>query len=210
MKTMLVDDHGLFRDGLALLVAHHFPQLQLLEAGSLAEARQLAQQHPDLQLAFLDLHLPDSTPAQTLATFRQHVPQAAVIVVSADASPATVLQAIDAGAAGFIPKTARSQVMRVALQRVLDGGVYLPQPLVELPEQPQATGLTPRQEQVLALLVQGRSNKLIGRQLVISDSTVKTHLEAIFRRLGVRTRTQAVVAVAGLGWRLPVLPSPAA
>jgi DNA-binding NarL/FixJ family response regulator len=206
MKTLLVDDHGLFRDGMALLVARSFPQLELLEASSLAEALRQLDSHRDLRLAFLDLGLPDSEALDTLAAFRRRAPHVCVIVVSADASPATVLKAIDAGAAGFIPKTARSHVMQTALQVVLDGGVYLPQPLVSVPDRPWKTGLTPRELGVLSLLVQGQSNKLMCRQLDIAESTVKTHLEAIFRKLGVASRTQAVVAVAGLGLRLPVPP----
>lgn len=203
MKTLLVDDHELFREGMALLVARSFPQLQLLEANSLASAVRQVELHRDLQLAFLDLALPDSQASDTLRAFRMQAPHVSVIVVSADAAPASVLEAIDAGAAGYIPKTASSTVMEAALRLVLEGGVYLPQPLVCMPEQPWSTGLSPRQLEVLGLLVQGQSNKSMCRRLGISESTVKTHLEAIFRRLGVASRTQAVVAVAGLGMRLP-------
>jgi len=105
---------------------------------------------------------------------------------------------------GFIPKTSEFQVMTAALDQVLQGGVYLPASATAQPVVPADTpALSPRQLAVLGLLVQGQSNKGISRALDLSASTVKTHLEAVFLRLGVNSRTQAVVAVARLGLRLP-------
>ena len=135
-------------------------------------------------------------------------------MLSADDSPDTVLAAIDAGAAGFIPKTARSGVMQQALRTVLAGGVYLPPavllaPRAQTAEADTLTGLTPRQTDVLRLLIEGKPNKLICRELALSESTVKTHLASIFRRLGASSRTQAVVAAARLGLQLgPAASSP--
>jgi len=203
MKTLLVDDHALFREGMALMIALRFPQLELLEAGTMDEAMHQLDIHPDTQLLLLDLALPDSVDTLGLCRLRAQAPQLTVVVVSADESAETVLAAIEAGAAGFIPKTARGDVMQEALRVVLDGGVYLPQSLVSAPPEPDTMGLTPRQLDVLRLLVEGHSNKLICRRLALSESTVKTHLETIFRKLDVKSRTQAVVAVAGLGLRLP-------
>lgn len=147
---------------------------------------------------------------------REHAPQVTIVVLSADESPETVLAAIDAGAAGFIPKTARSGVMQQALRTVLAGGVYLPPAMLLAPRAEAAavaldpappdadavTGLTPRQTEVLRLLIEGKPNKLICRELELSESTVKTHLASIFRRLGASSRTQAVVAAARLGLQL--------
>lgn len=217
MKTLLVDDHGLFREGLAMLITQGFAQLQLLQAGDLAEALGQLQAHPDTELLLLDLALPDSAGASGLLRLREHAPQLKIVVLSADDAPATVLAAIDAGAAGFIPKTARSGVMQQALRTVLAGGVYLPPALLLGPRTELGTdaadavaGLTPRQTDVLRLLIEGKPNKLICRELELSESTVKTHLASIFRRLGASSRTQAVVAAARLGLRLGPAASPAA
>ena len=138
------------------------------------------------------------------------------MALSADEKRETILAAIAAGAAGYIPKTSQSGVMLEALRFVLSGGVYLPAAVLEqrASERPGAVaadvaqrssedlGLSPRQVDVLRLLVEGKSNKLIARDLTMSESTVKTHLEALFRRLSVNSRTQAVVAAARLGLRL--------
>lgn len=225
MKTLLVDDHSLFREGLALLITQGFPQLDLLQAGDIAEAMRQLEAHPDTELLLLDLALPDSAGTNGLIHLREQAPQVTIVVLSADDSPETVLAAIDAGAAGFIPKTARSGVMQDALRTVLAGGVYLP-PAVLLasrgdtaaaavafeppaPDADAVTGLTPRQCDVLRLLIEGKPNKLICRELDLSESTVKTHLGSIFRRLGASSRTQAVVAAARLGLRLgPVASQP--
>lgn len=220
MKTLLIDDHALFREGLALLMTQGFPNLVLLQAGDITEALEQLAAHPDTRLILLDLALPDSAGTSGLLRLREQAPQVTVVVLSADETPEMVLAAVDAGAAGFIPKTARSGVMQAALRVVLDGGVYLPPatllagagfdgeaaapsaPSVLLPEPDGLAGLTPRQCDVLRLLIEGKTNKLICRELELSESTVKTHLASIFRRLGASSRTQAVVAAARLGLRL--------
>ncbi len=205
MSILLVDDHALFREGLALLMAQRFPLMQVMQAGSLAEAVATAAQAGGLRLVLLDLSLPDSEGLMGLAVLREAAPQAMVVVLSADDRPETVMAAIDAGAAGFIPKTANAAELQSALQVAMVGGVSLPASMVsrrEASEGAQATlGLSPRQLDVLQLLVEGRPNKLICRELNLSESTVKTHVAAIFRKLGVNSRTQAVVAVARPGLR---------
>lgn len=214
MKTLLVDDHPLFREGLAMLITQGFPQLQLHQAGGIAEALECIAAEGDIALVLLDLALPDSNGMQGLRRLREHAPEVTVVVLSANESPETVLAAIDAGAAGFIPKTSRLGAMQAALRVVLNGGVYLPEGLLgqprpdtEVEPDEAALGLSPRQLAVLRLLIEGRPNKLICRDLDLSESTVKTHLAAIFRKLNANTRTQAVVAAARLGLRLSA-PSP--
>ena len=205
MKALLVDDHALFREGLALLMRHAFDGIECLQAASIAEALALGAQHPDLALILLDLGLPDTAGLMGLQRLRQALPGPALIVLSADDAAQTVLDSIDAGAQGFIPKTAQPGLMREALAHVLAGGIYLPAPLGAKPtltDDDAALGLSDRQLDVLRLLIQGRSNKLIGRELDLSESTVKTHLAAVFRKLGVNSRTQAVVKAASLGLSL--------
>ena len=205
MKTLLIDDHPLFREGLALLMSSAFPHLECLQAGSLVQAMAMLEADPAIRLVLLDLGLPDSTGLQSLRRLRSGAPQATVVVLSADETPETVLAAIDEGAAGFIPKTSRPGAMRSALETVMAGGVYLPPGVLGLrppaPASDDTLGLSPRQFDVLRLLIEGKPNKLICRELELSESTVKTHLAAIFRKLSVTSRTQAVVAAARLGLR---------
>lgn len=207
MKCLLVDDHALIRDALALLITLHHSHVDLRHAVCLADARTLIAAEPDIQLVLLDLTLADSRGLATLHSVREAAPDARIVVVSAEDAPQTVLAALDAGAAGFIPKSAESGVLRRAIATVLDGGVVLP-PSAEGAEpapvgvDAQRLGLTSRQVDVLRMLVDGLSNKSIARALDLSPSTVKTHVEAIFLRLQVSSRTQAVVAAARLGLKL--------
>lgn len=213
MKLLLVDDHALLREALSLLLTATWPGLQVLQAGSLAEACVLADAHPDLRLVLLDLGLPDAQGLHSLQVLRARAPGARHVVLSAQDQPALVLQAIDAGAAGFVPKTAHLAQMQAALRVVLDGGIHLPAGLAP-PNPAPAAGpgdeplLTARQREVLGLLVDGLPNKTISRRLGLSGSTVKTHMEAIYRQLGVHSRAQAVVMAARLGLHLPLGESP--
>ncbi len=109
MKTLLVDDHALFREGLALLITQGFPELELLQAGDIAEALAQLERHPDLDLVLLDLELSDAEGTRGLLQMRAARAEVTVIVLSGDATPGAVLDAIDAGAAGFIPKTSRGR-----------------------------------------------------------------------------------------------------
>lgn len=234
MKLLLIDDHALFRDGLSLLIQHRLnlpehPSPLLLEAGDLAEAAKVLEVHPDVSLALLDLNLGAWQGIETLQQWRVIAPDVPVVVLSANDCAATIVAAIGAGAAGFIPKTAQVAIMQGALQCVLAGGVCLPdmpctdlgselpsmlddagllafpaeladvtEPAeAELPE--SLLGLSGRQLDVLRLLIEGKPNKEICRMMGLSESTVKTHLSATFRKLNVSSRTQAVVAVARAG-----------
>ena len=209
-KALLVDDHVFLREALAMVMTQEFPFLDLLQAGNLAEARAVLNAHADVDLVLLDLTLPDGHGLEAVPQLRERT-QATLVVISADDSHDTVLAAIQAGAAGYIPKTSASSAMLEALRVVMAGGVYLPRALLDaappptVPDGPDL-GLSPRQGDVLRMLIEGKSNKLISRELAISESTVKTHLAAIFRRLDASTRTQAVVAAARLGLRL--VPAP--
>lgn len=211
MKWLLVDDHALFRDGLALLIAHRLstPELpiEVLEAADLAQAGEVVAQHPDVSLVLLDLGLSQHQGLGTLTQWISMAPQVPVVVLSADERPDVILAAVDAGAAGFIPKTVHAKTMQEALRCVLGGGVYLPAmahaaPRLQGADTLASLGLSERQVDVLRLLIEGKSNKDICRRLALAESTVKTHLAAIFRKLDVNSRTQAVVAVAQAGIRL--------
>jgi DNA-binding NarL/FixJ family response regulator len=220
MKLLLVDDHALLRDGLALVMAQEFIGLQLLQAATLAEAQAVLQGDPDVRLVVLDIGLPDGDGIEAMPRLRELAPAATIVALSADERRGTVMGAINAGAAGFIPKTSEAGVMLSALRVVLAGGVYLPPSVLErrapdragsgtwvpTPRQPEELGFSPRQVDVLRLLIEGKANKLISRDLDMSESTVKTHLAAIFRKLDANSRTQAVLAAARLGLRLGMAP----
>jgi DNA-binding NarL/FixJ family response regulator len=211
MKFLHVDDHALFRDGFSLLIDHAFPGFAMRQASSLAQALQILRDQPDIKLVLLDLELPDSRGVATLQRLREAMPGVIAVVLSADERRETILAAIDAGASGFIPKTVQAGAMREALQKVLRGGIYLPPSMLAMNGPPAVrsadsakasplASMSPRQADVLRLLLEGKPNKRISRELEMSESTVKTHLVSIFRKLSVATRTEAIVTAARLGW----------
>lgn len=213
MKILLVDDHVLFRAGLAMLLLTLQSDLQVLEAATRDEALALVSAHPDLRLCLLDLGLRNEDGMTMVSAIKAAQPGVVVVVVSGDESAATVFKALEEGAMGYIPKTVTPEVMTHALKLVLAGGIYLPASLVEArrPAAPAPSGameeyrlqeaLTSRQYEVLQCLLRGWPNKLISRHLALSENTIKTHLSAIYRTLGVTTRSQAVIAASRLGVR---------
>jgi DNA-binding NarL/FixJ family response regulator len=223
VKILAVDDHPLIRDALSQVLKVLDPHMTLVSAANAYETLIAAAEHPDLNLVLLDLSLPDSNGFEVLHRLRAEHPGIPVVVLSATDDAATVLRALDDGAMGFIPKTSSNDVLLGALRLVLGGGVYLPAEVLRhsnathphaqslaSPAAPvrEATcrdlGLTDRQAQVLSLLVQGKPNKLICRNLNLAEGTVKIHISAILRALNVTNRTQAVVAVGKLGLKLSV------
>lgn len=216
MKVLVVDDHPLICEALRQVLKALDKGIELLEAGSGRQALAEADKSVDLDLILLDLALPDADGFEVLRELRERHPSFPVVVLSASERPNTVIRALDAGAMGFIPKTSPNEVLLGALRLVLSGGVYLPADVLRHapgpardPDPPaaetsyRAIGLTARQAQVLALMVQGKPNKLICRELDLAEGTVKIHVTAILKVLGVANRTQAVIAVGKLGLRLP-------
>lgn len=218
MKALLVDDHALFRSGLMLLLGARFPDVVMREADGLTQALAHLAAEPDIELVLLDLGLRDSDGLPTLRQLRAVAPERTIVVLSANDDTDTVIAALNEGAAGFIPKTTRGKAVEQALRIVLDGGIYLPPvvyhavaPLPELEQTEEERtvevidrlGLSPRQIDVLRLLTAGQSNKVICRELELAESTIKTHLLGLFRKLGVNSRTGAVVAAAKLGMKFP-------
>ena len=203
MKVLLVDDHLLLAEALGSLIEARFPGMTMRHAGSIAEA--LPQLDDDVDLVLLDLGLPDASGVEAVRVMRAQAPQVRLVVLSADDHPDTVTAALELGASGFVPKRSDSRQLLAALSDTLAGQITLPPALLaSLPGQPTApaVALTPRQRDVLRLLVEGQSNKLICRSLGLSESSVKTHLEAVYRRLGVSSRSQAVVAAARMRLQL--------
>lgn len=199
-KTLLVEDHALVRESLLMLLDQHLPAHHWREAATLAAALRTLANEPDIDLVLLDLDLADSRGLATLERVRAAAPQVAVVVVSAHDDTDNVLAAIGQGAAGFLSKTVDAGQFVQAVQRVVAGGVIVPAATVPPRPGPGAPELSERQRDVLRLLIEGKPNKLIARELALTEATVKTHLQAVFRKLEVENRTQAVLAAAR--WRL--------
>ena len=216
----MVDDEAAQRDlirGILYLEAY-----TVLEASDCRQAMHLIEAHPDLHLILLDLNLPDRDGLTVLADLRKRYATISIVVLSAFADRDNVLRALDLGAFGFIPKSASRDVMTNALRLVFSGGVYIPPEAIAPAEArtsasppaaasaatPADLGLTARQVEVLALMMQGKSNKAISRILDVAEPTVKHHVSAILKALKVMSRTEAVIAVGGFGWELPRIGDP--
>lgn len=206
MKILVADDHALIREAFRHLLTELEDGMVVLEAGDCDSACQLIAQHPDLDLVLLDLRLPGAGGLSTLEKLRTEHPTLPVVVVSALEDPGTVRGALARGAMGFIPKSSSNDVMLSALRLVLSGGRYLPPEILSgdgsTPSPPASMDevhLTDRQREVLALIVQGKSNKHICRELGLAEATVKIHVTAILRALKVTSRAQAIVAINHLG-----------
>lgn len=221
MKILVVDDHPLIRAAVRNVLTQLETDVAVHEAQNCPAALALVDAHPDFTLVLLDLHLPGMGGLDALSILRERYPEIPVVVLSAADDHDSVLQALDRGAMGFIPKSSSNDVMVNALRLVLAGGIYLPPevlatssvgmahaagpsafPTARPTTAPAALGLTERQAQVLALMVQGKPNKLICRELGLAESTVKIHITAILKALKVSNRTQAVIAAGRLGLKL--------
>jgi len=200
MKSLLVDDHALFRAGLRMLLKTIRPDAQVLEAATVEQAIALATEHPDLQLCLLDLSLRNQHGLDALQKVRAAAPEVAVVVVSGDEDVATIHACIDAGAMSYIPKSVSPEVLVEALRQVLAGSVWLPDAVhaLQAGDTSVRPHLSPRQLDVMRCLGRGLPTKSISRELDLSENTVKEHIAAIFRSLGVNNRTQAVITAARL------------
>ncbi|MBI3531934.1 MAG: response regulator transcription factor [Burkholderiales bacterium] len=203
LKILVVDDHALVREGLRQVLKGLDADVDVLEAGLCGRAFELADLHTDLDLVLLDYHLPDMNGLDALDVFARKHPELPVIVLSGSVNPRVMRQVMNKGAAAFLTKSGMSDELLSVTRLVLAGDVYVPpevmaamadQPEAELQTGQSAPQFTPRQEEVLYLLLDGYANKEIGRMLNLSDETVKNHVTAILRGFGVTTRTQAVLA----------------
>jgi DNA-binding NarL/FixJ family response regulator len=220
MKILVADDHALIREALHGILKKLTHDAVVFQASSAAQTMEVVASQRDISLILLDLNLPDRDGFSMLAELRESNPAVSVVVVSALQDRASVVKALDLGAMGYIPKSARNEVMLSALQLVLAGGIYIPTQILareHLPPgaprrggaiiSPADLGLTDRQLDVLALLMQGKNNKTICRALNLAEPTVKNHVTAILKALKVTNRTEAVIAVNELGWKLPATPN---
>jgi DNA-binding NarL/FixJ family response regulator len=204
MKVIVVDDHPLILTALAQLAPALGRQVTMIGAVDRDAAYAQLAAHPDCALLLLDLALPGIRGFELLADLRRDFPRLPVAVLSATHDRATVDAAYAAGAKGYIAKTASGDQLVAAVRRLLDGR-SCPRPELARSTSPirlaeiAMLGLTQRQDQVLRLLAQGKPNKLICRDLGLSEGTVKVHVSAILRALNVHTRAQVIAELARRG-----------
>ena len=203
-RLVIADDHPLFRGALREAVAGMLERVDIAEAGTFDEVVGLLDRAGDVDLILLDLKMPGVRGFSGLMYMRAQYPSVPVVVVSANDDPSAIRHCMEFGASGFIPKTLSVEAMRGAIRRVLDGGVWTP-PDIDLSSGSDAetaelmarmATLTPQQVRVLMMLSEGLLNKQIAYQLGVSEATVKAHVSAILQKLGVESRTQAVIAAA--------------
>lgn len=224
MKILVVDDHPLMRQALQTVLRQLQEDAIVLEARDGPAAFSLADAHHDLDLVLLDLHLPGMGGLDALTQLRSRYPAVPVVMLSAADDRRTVIEAIERGAMGYIPKSCANEVMLSALRLVLSGGIYLPLEILDhaslfpsggdarpgVEARGNTTGpatladlrLTERQLQVLTLMAQGKSNKIICREFNLAEGTVKIHVSAVLKALNVTSRAQAIVAIGRMGLKL--------
>jgi DNA-binding NarL/FixJ family response regulator len=204
-EILIADDHPLFRSALhQALTLGLGPEARLSEAASIAELETRLNEKADWDLVLLDLNMPGAYGFSGLVLLRGQYPQIPVVMVSAQEDAAVVQRSREFGASGFIPKSSELSVLQQAVRAVLDGDVWWPpqvDAVTELSDDVRAASaglasLTPQQFRVLTMVCEGLLNKQIAFELSVSEATVKAHVTAIFRKLNVRTRTQAALLLA--------------
>lgn len=201
-EILIADDHPLFRSALQQALSLGLgPEVRLVEAASIAELEARLAEKSDWDLVLLDLNMPGAYGFSGLVLLRGQYPQVPVVMVSAQEEAAVVVRSREFGASGFIPKSSSLETIQQAVRQVLDGDVWWP-PLsaeaasVSAEAKAASEGLaslTPQQFRVLTMVCEGLLNKQIAYELSVSEATIKAHVTAIFRKLGVRTRTQAAL-----------------
>ena len=208
MDVLIADDHPLYRDALMGVVRRAVVEVSITACEDFASAEQAIEQKGNYDLALLDLHMPDGNGFYGLIHLRNQFPAIPVVIVSGTDDPQVVKKCMSFGASGFIPKSLSTEEMIQAIQLILDGEIWLPDSLRGAPQDDsgqkidetdkafaaKVATLTEQQYRVLCELNDGRLNKQIAYDLDISEATVKAHMTAIFRKLGVSNRTQAVLA----------------
>jgi DNA-binding NarL/FixJ family response regulator len=212
-KILIADDHPLFREAIINVIENSFEGCKTLETEDLDSALEIAQNEEELDLILLDLNMPGMNGLNGLITLRNDLPTVPVVIVSAEEDKQIVLQAITYGAVGFITKSSPREQMTEALKQILAGNVYLPSDIIRA-SQPDnrrmqrkddnqippelLSSLTRRQLLVLERMSKGESNKQIAYNLNIAETTVKAHVSAILRKLGVHNRIQAVLSAGNI------------
>lgn len=205
---LIADDHPLFRAALRQALGTLFPESDILEAEDIRSLQQHMESPCNPSLILLDLHMPGAHGFSGLVYLTSHFPEIPVILVSAHDNTDVIRRALDHGSAGFLPKSSQADTIARAIGEVLAGNIWLPasyDPTIagssaeEKSVAAAMASLTPQQFRVASMLVQGLLNKQIAYELNVTEATVKAHVTEIFRKLGVQSRTQAVLAMNQLG-----------
>jgi DNA-binding NarL/FixJ family response regulator len=204
-KIIIADDHPLFRQALLGTLKAKLTYTKWLEAQTIEELEQQLTNHNDSDLLLLDLNIPGAHGFNTLIHVRNHFPQIPVVIVSAHEDHDTISKAMSYGAAGFVPKSTPVDDIYSAIVAILSGNIWLPASFEQKQRDNNDKGiadrvasLTQQQYRILMMFAQGMLNKQIAYDLNVSEATIKAHATAIFRKLDVRNRTQAVIAIAQL------------
>jgi len=213
VRILIADDHGLYRQGLRTFLQDSIPDVEIVEAEGLDSALEALGRGAPFDLVVTDLRMPGMDGPQSLSAFREAFPAVKLVVMSGLEDRATVLASLGAGAHGYVPKSAPPEVMSDAITTVMAGRIWVPATLASWtpqteppPAPPPSVGgsdgprLTPRQRDVLRLLLRGASTKEIARELDLGEGTVKVHLAGLYRALGARNRTEATAIGARLSF----------
>jgi len=219
-RILVADDHTLFRRGLELLLQRLFPEAAIIDVADANKALQAISEDGPFDVIILDLAMPGMNGVAGVKRFVEAQPAAPVIMLSAYAESDEILECIDLGVRGYVPKSSSEEVLGHALSLVLAGEVFIPSSAVDrlnagarrdlpaglqaLPDDNPLRRLSARQRETLALMIEGHSNKEIARKLGLLESTVKAHIKVILKKLSAHNRTQAALIAADLGWPRPV------
>ena len=213
MNILIVDDHPLFRHALIQAVRYTLPQANIAETATVAEFYAFLENGPEPDIVLLDLHLPGASGFSALVHVRAQYPAIPIVVVSAHEETSVIQRSLAHGAVAYIPKSAPPAHIGEALHAVLAGDSWAPPNLPLSLNDPRARDeadfaeriktLTPQQFRVLMMVAEGLLNKQIAYTLDVSEATIKAHVTAIFRKLGVQNRTQAVLAIGTLNIEPP-------
>lgn len=214
-KLLICDDHPPMRRAVSQIAKQLNKDIEVFEAGTAVEALALLETDPDIELALLDLHMPGMSGLDLLPELKLRFPSLPVVVLSSDETRATIIDALERGATGYICKSSPTDLLAKFLEHAIGGGIALPTAIVNEPRMQLANGagspppasqrasaveLSARQMDVLACLLRGMSNKQICRELDLAEGTVKSHTSAIYRALDVSSRAQAVVEASRRGF----------
>ncbi|MCV3243917.1 response regulator transcription factor [Mesorhizobium sp. ZC-5] len=206
-KFVIADDHPLFRGALKQALASFAETTGILEAGDFDSAKALIVANDDVDLVLLDLSMPGASGLSGLVSLRGVHPAVPMVVVSAHDDPETIRRALELGASGFISKSASMEEIRSGVETVLAGGISAPVGIeLGVERDPEISdlikrlqSLTPQQTRVLSMLAEGLLNKQIAYELDVSEATIKAHVSAVLQKLGVDSRTQAVILLSKIG-----------
>ncbi len=207
VRFVIADDHPLFRGALKQALSGMGGEPEILEAGDFETARGIVAANDDLDLILLDLAMPGVSGLSGLVTLRGLQAGVPVVIVSAHDDPETIRRALSLGASGFISKSSSMEAIREAIAAVLAGGIWSPDDIdLGVEGDPEISDLiqrlqtlTPQQSRVLSMLAEGLLNKQIAYELGVSEATIKAHVSAVLQKLGVDSRTQAVIQLSKIG-----------